>query len=56
MMPELQKQPRTKIGIFKLESGFVYDTATTAALTFSVSLPQPTTKTLVFHTALENKM
>lgn len=56
MMPELQEQPRTKIDIFKLETDFVYDTATTAAPTFSVSLPQQTTKILIFHTAVENKM
>lgn len=55
MMPELQKQARTKIDIFKLELAFVYHTATTAAPTFSVSLPQQTTKRVIFHPALENE-
>lgn len=54
-MPELQRQPRTKIDIFKLETGFVY-TATAAARTFSVSLPQQTTEIAIFHTARGSQM
>lgn len=55
MMPELQKTATHKNRHFQTGNRLCLQQQSRLSLNFSVSLPQQTTKTLIFHTALENK-